>query len=157
MTVNNTVAVFYVRSDKMQVELYKTTDSPNVINKTLTKVREVNITFRQMVDENAPVMILHNQNIDGCNYAYIPTFKRYYFISDISNYNNVLSRVALTSDLLMTYQDTILNTEVLVTATEHPSYSSNSLPTTRKIISDKYTSNVTLPKGTTKVLTTIGG
>lgn len=141
----------------MQVELYTTTDSPNVINKTLTKVREVNVTFRQMVDETAPVMILHNQNIDGCNYVYIPTFKRYYFISDISNYNNVLSRVALTSDLLMTYQDTLLNSEVKITATEKPSYLSTSLPTLNTTTKRIEKSDVTLKKENSLILTTIGG
>lgn len=141
----------------MQVELYTTTDSPNVINKTLTKVREVNITFRQMVDENAPVMILHNQNIDGCNYAYIPTFKRYYFISDISNYNNVLSRVALITDYLMTYQDTLLNSEVKITATEKPSYLSTNLPTTMQNTVRKTFSTVTLPTKNSIILTTVGG
>lgn len=141
----------------MQVELYSTTDNPNVINKTLTKVREVNVTFRQMVDETAPVMILHNQNIDGCNYAYIPTFKRYYFISDISNYNNVLSRVTLTSDLLMTYQDTLLNSEVKITATEKPSYLSTNLPTTTQNTVRKTFSTVTLPTANSIILTTVGG
>ena len=87
----------------------------------------------------------------------ISEFKRYYYIEHIETYNNQLSRVYLTTDLLMTYQNEILNNEVLVTATEQPSYLSNSLPTSRKLINDKYTSDVTLPTGTTKVLTTIGG
>lgn len=141
----------------MQVELYTTTDSPNVINKTLTKVRELNVTFRQMVDENAPVMILHNQNIAGCNYVHIPAFNRYYFISDISNYNNVLSRVALTSDLLMTYQDKLLNSEVKITATEKPSYLSTNLPTTTQNTVRKTFSTVTLPTANSIILTTVGG
>lgn len=141
----------------MQVELYTTNDSPNVINKTLTKVREINVTFRQMVDETAPVMILHNQNIDGCNYVYIPTFKRYYFISDVSNYNNVLARVALTSDLLMTYKDTLLNSEVKITATEKPSYLSTNLPTNTQTTVRKTFSTVTLPTKNSIILTTVGG
>lgn len=141
----------------MQVELYTSTDSPNVINKTLTKVREVNVIFRQMVDETAPVMILHKQNIDGCNYAYIPTFKRYYFIRDISNYNNVLARVTLTSDLLMTYKDTLLNSEVKITATEKPSYLSTNLPTKTQTTVRKTFSTVTLPTVNSIILTTVGG
>lgn len=141
----------------MQVELYTTTDNPNVINKTLTKVREVNVTFRQMVDEKSPVMILHNQNIDGCNYAYIPTFKRYYFINDVSNYSNVLARVALTSDLLMTYKDTLLNSEVKITATDKPSYLSTNLPTTTQNMVRKTFSTVTLPAENSIILTTVGG
>ena len=57
----------------------------------------------------------------------------------------------------MTYQDEIINNQVLITATEKPSYLSNSLPTSRELINDKYMSNVTLTNGTTKILTTIGG
>ena len=57
----------------------------------------------------------------------------------------------------MTYQDEIINNQVLITATEKPSYLSNALPTSRELIKDKYMSNVTLTNGTTKILTTIGG
>ena len=57
----------------------------------------------------------------------------------------------------MTYQNEIINNEVIITATEKPSYLSNALPTSRKLINDKYMSNVTLSNGTTKILTTIGG
>lgn len=108
------------------------------------------------INEKAPVLILHSQELDGANYVGIPDFKRYYYIEHIEPLNNKLSRFYLTTDLLMTYQNEILNNEVLITATEEPSYFSNSLPTSRKLINDKYVSNVSLPDGKTKVLTTIG-
>ena len=57
----------------------------------------------------------------------------------------------------MTYQDEIINNEVIITATEKPSYLSNALPTSRELINDKYMSNGKLSNGTTKILTTIGG
>lgn len=145
------------RGDNMKVELYNTTDNPNVVNKTITKVRELNITFRQAVDEKTPVIIMHNTNIKGCNYVHIPDFQRYYFISNVSNYNNVLSRVTLTTDLLMTYQDAILNNQSLITATEKPSYLSTNLPTTNKNTVRKSLSNVTLPTKNSIILTTVGG
>ena len=141
----------------MKVDFYNTQSNENVINKTLKLITSKDIIFRQAVNEKSPVLILHNQLLDGVNYAGISEFKRYYYIEHVEPYNNVLSRIYLNTDLLMTYQDEILNNEVLVTATEQPSYLSNSLPTSRKLINDKYTSDVTLPTGTTKVLTTIGG
>ena len=141
----------------MKVDFYNNQSNENVINKTLKLITSKDIVFRQAVNEKSPVLILHNQLLDGVNYVGISEFKRYYYIEHIEAYNNQLSRVYLTTDLLMTYQDEILNTEVLITATEQPSYLSNSLPTSRKLINDKYTSDVTLPTGTTKVLTTIGG
>lgn len=141
----------------MKVDFYNNQSNDNVINKTLQLITSKDIIFRVAVNEKSPLLIVHKQVLDGVNYVGINDFKRYYFIEHVEAYNNQLSRVFLVTDLLMTYQDTILNTEVLVTATEHPSYSSNQLPTTRKMISDKYPSDVTLPNGTTKVLTTIGG
>lgn len=141
----------------MKVDFYNNQSNDNVINKTLQLITSKDIIFRVAVNEKSPMLIVHNKVLDGVNYVGINDFKRYYFIEHVEKYNNQLSRVFLVTDLLMTYQDEILNTEVLVTATEQPSYLSNSLPTTRKIISDKYQSDVTLPTGTTKVLTTIGG
>lgn len=141
----------------MKVDFYNNQSNDNVINKTLQLITSKSIVFRVAVNEKSPMLIVHNQVLDGVNYVGINEFKRYYFIEHVEAYNNQLSRVFLTTDLLMTYQNVILNSEVLVTATEKPSYLSNSLPTERKIISDKYMSDVTLPTGTTKVLTTIGG
>lgn len=141
----------------MKVDFYNNQSNDNVINKTLQLITSKDIVFRVAVNEKSPMLIVHKQVLDGVNYVGINDFKRYYFIEHVEAYNNQLSRVFLVTDLLMTYQDKILNSEVLVTATEQPSYLSNSLPTERTIISDKYMSDVTLPTGTTKVLTTIGG
>ena len=141
----------------MKVNLYDNQSNENVINKNLKLITTKDIVFRMAINEKTPMMILHNSTIKGVNYVGIPDFKRYYFIEHIEPYNSELSRIYLNTDLLMTYQDEIINSEVLITATEKPSYLSNTLPTTRELINDKYMSNVTLTKGTTKILTTIGG
>lgn len=141
----------------MKVNFYDNQSNENVINKNLKLIISADLVFRATVNEKNPVLLLHNDLLNEINYAEIPTFKRYYYIEHVEAFNNQLSRVYLITDLLMTYQNEIINNEVLITATETPSYSSNSLPTTRQLISDKYVSNVTLPTGITKVLTTIGG
>lgn len=141
----------------MKVNFYDNQSNENVINKNLKLITSEFLVFRATINEKNPVLLLHNDSLNKINYAEIPTFKRYYYIEHVEAFNNQLSKVYLITDLLMTYQNEILNNEVLITATETPSYSSNSLPTTRQIISDKYVGDVTLPTGTTKVLTTIGG
>lgn len=141
----------------MKVNFYNTQSNENVINKKLKLISSRDIVFRMAINEKTPMMILHHSTIDGVNYVGIPDFKRYYYIEHVEPYNSALSRVYLNTDLLMTYQDEIINTQVLITATEKPSYLSNSLPTSRELINDKYMSNVTLTNGTTKILTTIGG
>ena len=141
----------------MKVNFYNTQSNENVINKNLKLISSRDIIFRMAINEKTPMLILHHATIDGVNYVGIPDFKRYYYIEHVEPYNSSLSRVYLNTDLLMTYQDEIINSEVLITATEKPSYLSNSLPTSRELINDKYLSNVTLSNGTTKILTTIGG
>lgn len=141
----------------MKVNFYNTQSNENVINKNLKLISSRDIIFRMAINEKTPMLILHHSTIDGVNYVGIPDFKRYYYIEHVEPYNNVLSRVYLNTDLLMTYQDEIINNQVLITATEKPSYLSNTLPTSRELINDKYLSNVTLTNGTTKILTTIGG
>lgn len=141
----------------MRVNFYNNQSNENVINKNLKLISSRQIIFRMAINEKTPMLILHRSTIDGVNYVGIPDFKRYYYIEHVEPYNNVLSRIYLNTDLLMTYQDEIINSEVLITATEKPSYLSNTLPTSRELINDKYMSNVTLTNGTTKILTTIGG
>ena len=141
----------------MKVNFYNNQSNENVINKNLKLISSRDIVFRMVINEKTPMLILHRSTIDGVNYVGIPDFKRYYYIEHVEPYNNVLSRIYLNTDLLMTYQDEIINKQVLITATEKPSYLSNTLPTSRELIKDKYMSNVTLTNGTTKILTTIGG
>lgn len=141
----------------MKVEFYKTNDNFKTVNKTLTLNKTVDIFFRQSVDEQAPVIIMSIDNLTDSNYVHIPTFKRYYFISDVDNYTANLVRLYLKTDLLTTYKDIILNTPVQIKATEKPSYLSTGLPTqtttTKRIVS----SDVTLDKQNSIILTTIGG
>lgn len=141
----------------MKVEFYKTSDNPRTVNKTLQLTRTVDIIFRQAVDEQAPLIIMSNENVAGANYVRIPNFNRYYFISSVDNFTAGLVRLHLTTDLLMTYKDIILNSPVQITATENPSYLSESLPTQTKISKRVVKSDVTLNKATSLVLTTIGG
>lgn len=141
----------------MKVEFYKTTDNARTVNKTLQLNKTVDIIFRQAVDEQNPLIIMNKSNIAGSNYVHISDFNRYYFISKIENYTSILVRIYLTTDLLMTYKDIILNSTVQITATEKPSYLSASLPTQSTISKRVVKSDVTLDNKNSMVLTTIGG
>lgn len=140
----------------MEVNFYNNSSNENIINKDIKLITSKELIFRKNVNEKDPVLLVHNSILNNVNYVEIPNFKRFYFIEHTENYNNQLSRIFLTTDLLMTYQNEILNADVIITATEKPSYSSNSLPTNLNLISDTYKSDTILPLGNTKVLTTIG-
>lgn len=141
----------------MQVEFYHTADNANTVNKTLNLIKTINIVFRQAVNEQKPFLIINKDNLIGANYIHIPNFNRYYFISNVENYTAKLVRIELMTDLLMTYKDDILNTPVLITATEKPSYFSSNLPTQTKTIKRVVKSDITLNKENSLILTTIGG
>lgn len=141
----------------MQVEFYHTADNANTVNKTLNLIKTINIVFRQAVNEATPFIIMNKDNLNGSNYVHIPNFNRYYFISSVYNYTANLVRINLTTDLLMTYKDDILNSKVLITATNTPSYFSSNLPTQTKTIKRVVKSDVTLNEENSLILTTIGG
>lgn len=141
----------------MQVEFYHTSDNANTINKKLQPVNTVDIIFRQAVNEATPFIIMNKNKLTGSNYVHIPNFNRYYFISNVENYTAKLVRIDLVTDLLMTYKDDILNSTVLITATNTPSYFSSNLPTQTKTIKRVVKSDVTLEKENSLILTTIGG
>lgn len=141
----------------MKVEFYHTADNTNTINKTLQPITTLDIIFRQSVNEATPFIILNKDKITGSNYVHIPNFNRYYFISSVDNYTANLLRIELVTDLLMTYKDEILNSTVLITATNTPSYFSSNLPTQTKTIKRVVKSDVTLEKENSLILTTIGG
>ena len=92
----------------MEVEFYKTTDNARTINKTLQLNKTLDIVFRQAVDEQNPLIIMNKNNLGDANYAHIPAFNRYYFISSVDNYTANLVRVKLTTDLLMTDRKSVV-------------------------------------------------
>lgn len=141
----------------MKVEFYHTADNANTINKTLQPITTIDIIFRQAVNEISPFIIMNREKLTGSNYVHIPTFNRYYFISSVDNYTANLVRINLVTDLLMTYKDEILNSTVLITATNKPSYFSTNLPTTQTISKRVVKSDIKLNKENSLILTTIGG
>lgn len=59
-----------------------------------------------------------NKNLLNFNYAYIPEFRRYYFVSDITTTNTGLYIVSLIVDVLYTYKDELLSLEGIVERNE---------------------------------------
>lgn len=140
----------------MIIELCKTVDNPNVVNKDYQVIKQVDIIFRNGTNNKSPLLILHRSNLGGVNYVHIPTFKRFYFIGGMQQLNNTLTEVQLKTDLLMTYKQEIMNTEMVITATNKPGDLVATLPVNAKPIIKKYMSDVTLPKAYSCILTTIG-
>jgi len=99
----------------MIIKLFNTTDSNNTIGKTLTDEQTFDITFKDTFDIINPIVVLKSDVPILKNYAYIPEFGRYYFITSIHIQPNKIHKLFLECDMLETYKDDILASKGLVT------------------------------------------
>lgn len=89
----------------MTINLYTTASEKNAVNKTLSEVATLTGTLRESSSIINPVIhISGDATITGANYAYIPDFGRYYFVTGVESVRNGLWRFYLHVDVLYTYR-----------------------------------------------------
>lgn len=89
----------------MELTLYRTTSERNRMDKILTDAASFEGQLRNGASILAPVITLaKGEGIMGLNYAYIPKFSRYYYITDITSLANGLWQVSLSVDVLMSWK-----------------------------------------------------
>ena len=99
----------------MIIKLYNTKDSNNTIGKTLTDEQTFDITFKDTFDIINPIVMLKSNVPILRNYAYIPEFGRYYFITSIQIQPNRIYKLYLECDVLESFKNDILASYGLVT------------------------------------------
>lgn len=97
----------YPRLFVMEIILYKTISSPETVSKTLTDGLTVNGALRNSNNVIQPYVEM-TTDVTNYNYAYIPQYKRYYFVTGYRVVRTGLFSVSLSVDVLMTYKDAIL-------------------------------------------------
>ena len=90
----------------MDIDLYTTDSAKNVLNKKLVKVKTIDGTILDY-DQNVNNLRINLYTSDIFNYVYIPDFKRYYFVNDVSISENGIKIYDLACDLLMTFADIV--------------------------------------------------
>ena len=90
----------------MDIDLYTTDSAKNILNKRLTKVKTIDGTILEY-DQNVDNLRISLYTSDIFNYVYIPDFKRYYFVNDVSISENGIKIYDLACDLLMTFADIV--------------------------------------------------
>ena len=109
----------------MQIEFYKNSSEKNKIGKSLSSGLTLSGNLRDECSITSPSILVEATSLVDYNYCYIPEFKRYYFISDITSVRNNLWRVSLKCDVLESFKSDILNSSCIVRKQQNQSYSNN--------------------------------
>ena len=131
----------------------------NTINKDTELIVEKTITLKNDCDLVNPYVVLKLDNVLFLsNYAYIPQFKRYYFITGIEILSKTLVGVSLHVDVLEIFKDNILAGTVHITESSNTdNYYPKELDSLTSMESHKFISNKELALNPSKVLATLGG
>lgn len=114
------ITLYTCNCDRKKLVKYDPTDQqkPNYLHKIVT----VNFDLKEPSTVVNPVIVLSKTHIGDnwsqINYAYIPSFNRYYFIDTITCENNGLLRMELHVDVLQTYQAGLRSTPFEIARSE---------------------------------------
>ena len=101
------------------ISLFKTASENNRVVKVLTDEKQLSGVLRYQTSVlNPSIMIESADNISTYNYAYIPEFGRYYYITDIVSVRTNCWVVSLRCDVLMSYKDEIQGLNVILNNTQ---------------------------------------
>lgn len=102
----------------MQLSTYKMTSEKNKLDKTLTDEVQYTGTLKESTSILNPVILVQAASVSG-NYARIPEFGRYYFITDIISVRNGLWEVHMAVDVLTTYAASIKEQTAVIARQEN--------------------------------------
>lgn len=114
--------------------LYQNTAEQNRLDKTdyLTEVGTIYGTFREPTSITDPSITIESGSVPNFNYVYIDSFKRYYYVTNITSIRKNLWQIDMSVDVLMSYKDAILQCPARV---ERNQFDYNSqLPDNRRIV-----------------------
>lgn len=87
----------------MQIVLYNNQSAQNVVHKSKTTIKTCNGTCKENVNrETAVFTISHFEGWQNINYAYVPEFGRYYYVS-VDLLNGMRLKLTMKSDALSTF------------------------------------------------------
>lgn len=104
----------------MTIILYTNISEYNAVNKSLTELVTLTGTLRESSSIIDPVIALADvdEYISTANFAYIPEFGRYYFITGIESLLNGLWRFSMHIDVLYTYREQIKRNKAIIERNE---------------------------------------
>ena len=106
----------------MTIELKTCTSEPNAVSKTLASLMDLEGFLREESPISNPSIMIESSlpiasNIVQANYAYIPAFSRYYFITEITHIRTHLWRLDMKCDVLMSFASSIGESAAIIEET----------------------------------------
>ena len=102
----------------MQVIFYSCADDRRTVNKTLTQITTADCDVWDSCNIKDPTLLLdYAANLTGVNYAFIPDWNRYYYVSSPTIENGTQLIAELHEDCLMSWKTGILNLNATVVRT----------------------------------------
>lgn len=98
----------------MEIQLFNNKSDNRCIRKELINGLSVTGSLRESCDVLAPVINFECDILMKYNYAYIPDFRRYYFITKFTNVANNVWEVEFKVDPLMSFKGDVLALQVVV-------------------------------------------
>lgn len=104
----------------MTIVLYQNVSENNAVNKNITELATLTGTLREQSSIIDPVINISDidLHVGSMNYAYIPEFNRYYFITNIESVRRGLWRVSFHVDVLFTYREQIKGNRAIIERNE---------------------------------------
>lgn len=105
----------------MNIVLYANSSEINKVDKSLSELTTLTGTLREQSSIIDPIITISDIDsyIGSMNYAYIPDFNRYYFITNIESVRNNLWKVSFHVDVLYTYKDAIRANSAIIERNEN--------------------------------------
>lgn len=102
----------------MNLSLFVNNSEKNKLDKSLSNELKFNGKLREESSVVNPSIMIQTTNPSSYNYAYIPEFNRYYFITDMVSVRTGIWEISMHVDVLMSFKDTIKATQVILSDTE---------------------------------------
>ncbi len=103
----------------MIIRLYNNVSAYNYVDKDIILVEEISGVLRSPASVTDPVITIERSSPVGFNYAQIPEYGRYYYVSGISMISDKLLGLSLHVDVLMTYKDAIRDMNAIIKRQEN--------------------------------------
>lgn len=102
----------------MNLKLYTNDSEKNCIGKKLINETDFQGVLREQSSIINPVIKVQSTELPDFNYAYVPDFKRYYFIVGIRNISTNIWELSLGVDVLESFKSSLANQLVILSDTQ---------------------------------------